>query len=201
MFQEMMEGSGVEDTVVISGWKDSNPSGKKEFDFLIVSLSMKAIVHIEVKRTLNQKAKETVIKQLEDGHSAIKNKVPFQAKSKWEYIQFIFHSQRDSGDEEVDKFLQSSSQMHLSSPSTILADFWNGLTSKRLAETRRKPEDSETYLNILKFYFHQMFIQEDVLTQGKPTLTLATNFMDLKCLSLIMFIQLLILNCFRIRFQ
>ena len=167
LLQQMMEGSGVEDTVVISGWKDSDPRAKKEFDFLVVSLQMKAIVHIEIKRTLNEKTKNTVTKQLDDGHSILKGRVPFEAQSNWRYIQFILFSLRGTGDQEVERFLESHPHSLFTSPDTDLKDWWKGLMT--LMETPSKPEDFETYLNILKFYFHQMFIQEDVLTQGEDS--------------------------------
>ena len=170
LLQQMMEGSCVEDTVVISGWKDSNPKAKKEFDFLIVSLPMKAIVHIEVKRTLSEETKKKVVTQLEKGHSVIKGKVPFHAKSDWKYFQYILFSRRETNDDEIDKFLGSKRCSNFSCTSTDLGNWWQELVSERLKVTsasKSKTGDSETYINILKFYFHQMFIQKDVLTQGK----------------------------------
>ena len=168
MLQQTFEKSTVQDTVVISGWNDSTPSAKKEFDFLIVSLPLKAIIHIEVKRTLNKTSKEKAIKQLNDGLSIIISKVPFQKESKWTYIQYICFSQLNDSDEEITQFLES----HLLTLNIMLGKWWTDLLNQILEDYQHNvsegcEEDTETYLNILKYLLHQMFIQEDVLTQGK----------------------------------
>ena len=168
MLQQTLENSSVQDTVVFSGWCDDTPSAKKEFDFLIISLPLMAIIHIEVKRTLNKTSKEKAIKQLNDGLSIIISKVPFQKESKWTYIQYICFSQLNDSDEEITQFLES----HLLTLNIMLGKWWTDLLNQILEDNQHNvsegcEEDTETYLNILKYLLHQMFIQEDVLTQGK----------------------------------
>ena len=167
MLQQTLENSRVQDTVVITGWKDNTPSAKKEFDFLIISLPLKAIIHIEVKRTLIKKSKEKAINQLNDGHSIMINKVPFPKKGNWKYIQFICYCHKEENDEEIDQFLGSHS--HSKCQEAQLCDGWNDLmnqVSKADLTYWERQENTGAYLNILKYLFHQMFIQEDVITQG-----------------------------------
>ena len=167
MLQQTFENLGVEDTVVISGWKDNTPSAKKEFDFLVISLPLKAIIHIEAKRTLIKKSKEKAINQLNDGHSIMKNKVPVPEASNWSYTQYICYCFKDEKDEEILQFLKS--QSHFQSQEGQLCSWWKDLisqTSKVDSSVQECKEDTETYLNILKYLVHQMFIQEEVLTQG-----------------------------------
>ena len=166
MLQQTLENSRVQDTVVITGWKDNTPSAKKEFDFLIISLPLKAIIHIEVKRTLSKKSKEKAINQLNDGYSLISNKVPFPKNRNWDYMQFICFSHLSAGDDDIDQFLKSHSKLH----------FHVGWLRDVLSQTpynqpsngsQASKDHTSLYLNILKYLFHQMFIQEDVLTQGE----------------------------------
>lgn len=169
MLQHTLEDEGVIDTVVISSWKDNTPTAKKEFDFLIVSLPLKAIIHIEVKRTLNNKARETATKQLNKGLYLISNKVPFQKENNWKYLQCISYCYMDLTEQKTNDFLES--HPFFKSKGNLLGDWWKslmnqtseGCSSKNLEKCK---EESSTYLSILKYLFHQMFIQEDVLTQG-----------------------------------
>ena len=168
MHQQTFENLGVQDTVVICGWKDNTPSAKKEFDFLIISLPLKAIIHIEVKRTLNKKSKESATKQLDDGHSIMNNKVPFLKKRDWKYIQYICFSHLNANDDEIKEFL-THAESQILALGTQICDWWKDLMSKmpKKSSLIKSQADIATYLNILKYLFHQMFIQEDVLTQGK----------------------------------
>ena len=166
MLQLALENTDVQDTVVISNWSDNTPTAKKEFDFLIISLPLKSIIHIEVKRTLDEKSKEKAIQQLDDGHSIISSKIPFQKESSWSYIQFICFSQLNDSNEEIGQFLKS----HV--PTIHISEWWKGLFSRipkdqQTDDALALKRDAETYLSVLKYLFHQMFIQEDVLTQGK----------------------------------
>ena len=168
MLQLTLENSPVQDTVVISGWNDSTPTAKKEFDFLIISLPLKTVIHIEVKRTLNKKSKDAATKQLDDGHSIISNKVPVPKKSNWIYIQYICFSHFDDSDEEISHFLES----HILTLKIEFGEWWKDLLKQIPKDpTSDDPqlyrEDAEMYLNILKYLLHQMFIQEDVITQGE----------------------------------
>ena len=172
MLQQTFENLKVQDTVVISGWKDNTPSAKKEFDFLIISLPVKAIIHIEVKRTLNKKSKESATKQLNDGHLIMGTKVPFLNESNWKYIQYICFSHKNANDEEINELLKSNAEPGVTVSGTQIGDWCKDLASQMTKdliteEVQAKATDIATYLNILKYLFHQMFIQEDVLTQGK----------------------------------
>ena len=166
MLQQSLVNLKVQDTVVISGWKDNTPSAKKEFDFLIISLPLKAIVHIEVKRTLNQKSKESAIKQLHDGHLIMGNRVPFLNKSNWKYIQYVCFSHVNANDEEINEFLMSNAEPQLLALGTQFGDWWKDLMGQVQKIDWEPKENTSTYLNILKYLLHQMFIQEDVVTQG-----------------------------------
>lgn len=164
--QQMMESSGVKDTVVINGWKDSNPHAKKEFDFLIVSLPLRAIIHIEVKRSLIKKTVEKVICQLNDGYSIIRSKIPFHSKSHWVYSQYTYFTHVETSDLDMHQFCET--RFHLRTLNSIvdLSKWWTDLSLGK-NETPLQSQDSETYLNILKYLLFQMYIQGDVTTQGK----------------------------------
>jgi hypothetical protein len=69
---------------------------------------------------------------------------------------------------EVEQFMGPCTYSVLSSSISDVANWWNTLKSERQNTAMPIADDSETYLNILKFYFHQMFIQKDILTRGKP---------------------------------
>ena len=165
ILQRTLERSGVQDTVVISGWNDKTPNAEKEFDFLIISLPLKAIIHIEVKKTLRKESKESARNQLNAGHSTISSNVPFQRSSNWTYIQFICFSQEKGKHKSQDKDANGQSPV-TGDPYNQFQEWWKSLSSNRLHKNQASKDDTKTYLDILKYLFHQMFIQEDVLTQG-----------------------------------
>ena len=172
--QRALEKSNVKNTVVISGWKDSTPSAKKEFDFLIISLALKAIIHVEVKRTLNKDSKDKAQKQLNDGVSTIRSKVPFQKNSNWKYFQYICYSFVKPDCQETKQYIDSHLPFEFKSHEQI-CDWWKNLTDEvsqdlSTGQSQSSQVDATTYLNILKYLFHQMFIQGDVLTPGEVCL-------------------------------
>ena len=105
-----------------------------------------------MKRTLDEERKKKALEQLNGGYSIISSKVPFPKASKWKYIQCIsFEEKKVEASIKFQEWLNE-----------LLSQIQDQSDGSQACEV-----DTETYLNILKYLLHQMFIQEDVLTQGK----------------------------------
>ncbi len=88
------------------------PDDKKvgDFDFSIVSLSAKAIIHVEVKRYLNEDVLKKATEQLEKAESYFLKAVPFPAFEGWRYLKFVYFEARP--EDELAKICQGC-QSHL----------------------------------------------------------------------------------------
>ena len=92
VFQKVQSGLGkVRDIVAISGWEVYGPDDKKvgDFDFLVVSLQLKAVVHIEVKRQLDERSLDKAFEQLAKAENLFRSSVPFPVGERWSYLKFV----------------------------------------------------------------------------------------------------------------
>ena len=93
LFQKLQSALGkVRDIVAISGWEVYGPDGKKvgEFDFLIISLQLRAVVHIEVKRQLDERSLDMAFQQLTKAENLLRRSVPFPASESWQHLKFVY---------------------------------------------------------------------------------------------------------------
>jgi hypothetical protein len=78
-------------TVVLSGLKlkDLNLKTTGEIDFLIISLPLKSIIHIEAKRANTDSSRGSAAKQLERGQTFFEENCPFPSSENWKYIKML----------------------------------------------------------------------------------------------------------------
>jgi hypothetical protein len=161
----------LKDCVIINGWTDfgwaakkkkSLAFGQKELDFLIISRSEKSIVHLEVKTSCSKEATKIGFEQLQKGIHFLTETVPFEKKEDWRLIRAIFfgkkneHTAADSICKVCQKFVLG--------PETDFGNWWKEnvvATSNNVAPTS---DARESYLNILKILFFQMYAQSDCIT-------------------------------------
>ena len=176
------------DTVVISGWEVKDENGVKfgEYDFIIVSLPLKSIIHIEAKRSQdtpipkNSQSKrkkndpqDKAAEQLEKLRKKLLADIPFPASENWTYLKWIYFEKTS---EQRMRNMCSDCKAHILTTDTSF-DWWKQLKMKQESTKEFKTNQMSTadevltqtgtYLRILKYLFHQMFIQDDVLTSGK----------------------------------
>ncbi len=77
--------------MVLSGLslKDLNSKTTGEIDFLIISLPIKSIIHIEAKKGNNQSNRKKASDQLMRGLTFLKENVPFPISENWKYIKMM----------------------------------------------------------------------------------------------------------------
>jgi len=85
--------SNLQNVTIFSGWEDKGIFKKgqsREFDFIIVSSDAKKVIHLEVKRTNNDKNKQLndAISQLHKGYNFLSEKVPFS--NGWKFVSAVF---------------------------------------------------------------------------------------------------------------
>jgi hypothetical protein len=81
----------IQNTVVLSGLslKDLNSITRGEIDFLIISLPLKSIIHIEAKTRNNSSNRRDASKQLKRGLTFFEENLPFPISEKWNYIKMM----------------------------------------------------------------------------------------------------------------
>ena len=165
--QRTMEKNKIKDTFVISGWSDRGAKNRnqRELDYLIVSLNLKAIFHIEVKSSSNTKSIEKAIQQLDNGKKFFSSCIPFPQGENWKYIQGMYFGNAVEND-----YGQpcSSCQNFLLTKGVDLSNWWMEWVNK-LAQDKEvlSTYPINTYLSILKYLIFQMFLQDDCITKGK----------------------------------
>ena len=70
--------------------KDGTAKVLGEFDFLILSLNLKTIIHIEAKRSYNVAIHKKACQQLDKGKLFFKENFSFPSEEKWSYIKMAF---------------------------------------------------------------------------------------------------------------
>jgi len=177
--QSFLQEKGVQNTTVINGWEVKNTKGKLvgEFDFLIVSLPLRSVIHIETKRSQfheasnNSNSKESQMsplqkaaEQLRKCRNILLENIPFPISEDWQYLKWIYFE--ITSEDELSKTCHKC-QDHILTPATSLDDWWSRITAKVESCNNEAVPKTGTYLKILQYLFHQMFIQDDVLSQSK----------------------------------
>ena len=162
----------VRNTIVINGWKDNGSQVRttKEFDFLIISEPLKTIVHIEVKRHLNAETRDKAAKQLENGRKLFQDTIPFPKDENWKYIRVMYGSSICLADDACTNQEDCICQRFVISPKTDLLTWWQMIT--KLIDTKTTTQgqkEAKTYTEISKFLVHQLFQQEQNITQDDIT--------------------------------
>jgi hypothetical protein len=189
-FQKLLENDQVKDTLVISSWSDggSNDRKNREIDFLIISLPLKSIFQIEVKKISNKSNINKGVEQLKEGKNFFLSIIPFPFQEEWSFVQVLYFGTVTSTLESCQKC-----QDFLLSHDKNLADWWvcqtnrigdtsvdddggykklktsselEHLGQKLLINKRVQDPGQETYLNIIKYLLFQMFLQDDCITKG-----------------------------------
>jgi hypothetical protein len=69
--------------------KDLESKTTGEIDFLIISLPLKSIIHIEAKKRNNQPNRKEATDQLTRGLTFFKENIPFPISENWNYIKMM----------------------------------------------------------------------------------------------------------------
>ena len=197
--KETLSKAEAKDTIVISGLEVKGNQGLKigESDFLIVSLPLKSIIHIEAKRSqkntlkepedlvpwqnaaVNIKAKRSQTNpkkvpelepwqkaavQLEKMRQNCWDNIPFKASDDWRYSKWMYF--QNTSNDQMAKICQAC-QAHILTPTTNFKDWWRLIDKKQMPDTEDTESNKTTYLEIIHFLFHPMFIQDDVLSGRK----------------------------------
>ena len=192
-----LEQADTKDAVVINGWKDNgfNETKKREFDFLIVSHELRSVIHIEAKKSFSAGNFRNASVQLDDGLGFMRCRVPIPGKQNWQYVRMMYFAESVAPPPSLN--ICPSCQMFIITPETNLSNLWQELSQKLRPEPKACPESSDTYLDILKFLLHQMFIQEDCITDGDCLADLGSNF-PYSCNGILMIhLPLLTLSCMK----
>jgi hypothetical protein len=162
-FQKLFENDQVKDTLVISSWSDggSNTRKNREIDFLIISLPLKSIFQIEVKKISNKSNINDGVKQLKEGKNFFLSIIPFPSREEWSFVQVLYFGTATSTLESC-----QNCQDFLLRPDTNLADWWTQLTKQFETKAKQKSTSQNTYLNTIKYLLFQMFLQDDCITKG-----------------------------------
>ena len=120
----------VKNTVVFSGLKipevkesaDKLSTPEGEFDFYIISESLRAVIHIEVKRSNNPKARDSANSQHKKGREFFETKIPFKEDENWKYMKYIFFG--NSGGQCCSKCKKWVRDVR----KTAIEDWWNELS-------------------------------------------------------------------------
>ena len=82
----------IQNAVVLSGLKlktANSQDASGEMDFLIISLPLKSIIHIEAKKANNSSNRRQASVQLKRGLTFFEENFPFPISEKWNYIKMM----------------------------------------------------------------------------------------------------------------
>jgi hypothetical protein len=81
----------AQNTVVLSGLKQKDLDSKTtgEIDFLIISLPLMSIIHIEAKRANTDTTRSSAAKQLIRGQAFFEENCPFPSSENWNYTKMM----------------------------------------------------------------------------------------------------------------
>jgi hypothetical protein len=80
----------MKNTVVFSGLQlTQNKHSNLEFDFLIISLPLKAIIQVEVNPKNNKNTRKHAKEQLQQGLKFFKEQLPFPSDENWKFIKTV----------------------------------------------------------------------------------------------------------------
>jgi hypothetical protein len=86
------KGLETQNTVVLSGLKlktANSQDASGEIDFLIISLPLKSIIHIEAKKGNSKSNRSKASAQLKRGLTFFEENIPFPVSEKWNYIKMM----------------------------------------------------------------------------------------------------------------
>ena len=149
---------------MVSGWEVYGTDDKiiGEFDFLVISLKLKAVVHIEAKRQLDERSLNKAFEQLAKAKKLFQGSVPFPESEGWRYLNFIYTQIMPK--EELAKICNEC-QKQLIQEDTDFVEWWKEL-QKSVLGSNSCPPPATTYLDIIKFIIFHMLAQEKVITTG-----------------------------------
>jgi hypothetical protein len=90
-----MKQAETKNTVVLSGLQlnELNDNNKMttlgEFDFIVISLPLKSIIHIEAKAGYHKSSRRSASEQLESGLTFFKEKLPLPDSENWKYVKMM----------------------------------------------------------------------------------------------------------------
>jgi hypothetical protein len=81
----------AQNTVVLSGLKQKDLDSKTtgEIDFLIISLPLMSIIHIEAKTANTDNTRSSAAKQLNRGQAFFEENFPFPSSENWNYTKMM----------------------------------------------------------------------------------------------------------------
>ena len=159
--QSTLEKKGIKDTMVITSW--SNKS-EREFDFIIVSLPLKSIFQIEVKKCLTKSSIKKAKDQLKKGKKFINSIIPFPLEDNLKLVRSFFVGEQEKELEQEQEPCSSCLRFFLSHESS-LDEWWDGINADQQAQPVQESH-RETYLKVVKYLLFQMFLQDDCITKG-----------------------------------
>ena len=172
VFEKLQLGlENICDVVIFSSWEVCNSDDKKvgEFDFLIISLQLRAVIHVEVKRQLDERSLNKALEQLSKAENLFWNSVPFPVNEKWSYLKFAYFE--IVPEIEFTK-LCLSCKSQLMHKSTRITEWWKQV--KQSSQSNSSPPPASTYLGIIKFILYHMLAQGNVITTGTTLFILLT---------------------------
>ena len=165
VFQKVQSGLGkVRDIVAISGWEVYGPDDKKvgDFDFLVISLQLKAVVHIEVKRQLDERSLDKAFEQLAKAENLFRSSVPFPVCERWSYLKFVYFEILPESEQAK---ICCRCRTQLIQNDACFVEWWKQVQESAL-ESNSCPVPVTTYLCTIKFILYHMLAQENVITKG-----------------------------------
>jgi hypothetical protein len=91
-FRKATKDLETQNTVVLSGLKlkeTNSQDASGEMDFLIISLPLKSIIHIEAKKGNSNSNRRSASAQLKRGLTFFEKNFPFPASENWNYIKMM----------------------------------------------------------------------------------------------------------------
>jgi len=164
--RKFLEKEGINNCVVFNGWNglfDVEKDGKvvreqREFDFLVIAINQRSVLHIEVKAALETKAMKKAGQQLKEGLKVFQENIPFHHDDQWIYTRAMYFSQMKENITPCDachSFVLDSQSFDKN---------FTEIFRRNLAMDVSKSVTS-SFLDSLKFLLFQMYIQNDCTTQ------------------------------------
>ena len=138
----------LKNTIVINGWKDNGTldRSQKEFDFLILSLELKSIFHIEAKKSSTEETFGSASTQLENGLRFFQSTLPFSPDESWHYCTIMYFDNCEQENMSTLTVCEGCKSLYIIDSKTDLAKWWNEITTTVL--------------------LHQMYIQNNCINDG-----------------------------------
>ena len=165
LFQKLQSALGnVHDVIIFSGWEVHGPDDKiiGELDFLVISLQLRAVVHIEVKRQLDERSLDMAFQQLTKAETLFRRSVPFPMGERWSYLKFVYFEILPESEQAK---ICSRCRTQLIQNDACFVEWWKQV-QESARESNSCPVPVTTYLCTIKFILYHMLAQENVITKG-----------------------------------